>query len=180
MLAVAAAKSLQSCPALCNPIDGSPPGSPIPGILQARMGCHFLLRCMKVKSESEVAQSCLTLSDPMDCSLPGSSVHGLFQARVLGCGAIAFSILTCEPLFFIFDCAGSPLLLWTLSRCGAQPSRRGSFSCCRAWARTSRLRSCGAWTVTPEPGESSWARGRPMFPALSGGFLNSGPPGKSP
>ena len=46
--------------------------------------CHFLLQCMKVKSESEVAQSCLTLSDPMDCSPPGSSVHGIFQARVLG------------------------------------------------------------------------------------------------
>ena len=47
------------------------------------VGCHFLLRCMKVKSEREVAQSCPTLSDPMDCSLPGSSVHGIFQARVL-------------------------------------------------------------------------------------------------
>ena len=47
------------------------------------MGCHFLLQCMKMKSESEVAQLCPTLSDPMDCSLPGSSVHGIFQARVL-------------------------------------------------------------------------------------------------
>ena len=46
------------------------------------VGCHFLLQCMKVKSESEIAQSCPTLSDPMDCSLPGSSVHGIFQARV--------------------------------------------------------------------------------------------------
>ena len=55
------------------------------------MGCHFLLQCMKVKSESEVAQSCPTLSNPMDCSLPGSSVHGIFQARVLEWGAIAFS-----------------------------------------------------------------------------------------
>ena len=55
------------------------------------VGCHFLLQCMKVKSESEVAQSCLTLSDPMDCSLPGSSVHGIFQARVLEWDAIAFS-----------------------------------------------------------------------------------------
>ena len=54
------------------------------------VGCHFLLQCMKVKSESEVAQSCPTLSDPIDCSLPGSSVHGIFQARVLG--TIAFSI----------------------------------------------------------------------------------------
>ena len=115
---------------LCDPTDGSPPGSPVPGILQARtlervaisffnaclhakslqscptlwphrrqptrlscpwdspgkntgVGCHFLLQCMKAKSESEVAQSCATLSDPMDCSPPGSSVHGIFQARVL-------------------------------------------------------------------------------------------------
>ena len=56
------------------------------------VGCHFLLQCMKVKSESEVAQSCPTLSDPMDCSPPGSSVHGIFQARALEWGAIAFSI----------------------------------------------------------------------------------------
>ena len=55
------------------------------------VGCHFLLQCMKVKSQSEVAQSCPTLSDPMACSLPGSSVHGIFQARVLEWGAIAFS-----------------------------------------------------------------------------------------
>ena len=57
------------------------------------VGCHFLLQCTKVKSESEVAQSCTTLSDPMDCSPPGSSVHGIFQARVLEWGAIAFSVL---------------------------------------------------------------------------------------
>ena len=55
------------------------------------VGCHFLLQCKKVKSESEVAQSCPTLSDPMDCSPPGSSTHGIFQARVLEWGAIAFS-----------------------------------------------------------------------------------------
>src|SRR5574340_91552 len=55
------------------------------------VSCHFLLQCMKVKSEREVAQSCPTLSDPMDCSLPGSSIHGIFQARVLEWGAIAFS-----------------------------------------------------------------------------------------
>ena len=52
------------------------------------VGCHFLLQCMKVNSESEVAQSCPTLSDPMDCSLPGSSIHEIFQARVLEWGAI--------------------------------------------------------------------------------------------
>ena len=55
------------------------------------VGCYFLLQCMKVKSESEVAQSCSTLSDPVDCSLPGSSVHEISQARVLEWGAIAFS-----------------------------------------------------------------------------------------
>ena len=52
------------------------------------VGCHFLLQCMKVKSESEIAQSCPNLSDPMDCSPPGFSVHGNFQARVLEWGAI--------------------------------------------------------------------------------------------
>ena len=82
----AAAKSLQSCPTLCDPIDVSPPGSTVLRILQARtlewVAMSFL-QCMKVKSESEVAQSCPTLSDPVDCRLPGSSVHGIFQARVL-------------------------------------------------------------------------------------------------
>ena len=58
------------------------------------VGCHFLLHCMKVKSESEVVQSCLTLSNPMDCSLPGSSVHGILQERVLEWVAIAFSEIT--------------------------------------------------------------------------------------
>ena len=57
------------------------------------VGCHFLLQCMKVESESEVAQSCPTLSDLMDCRLPGSSVHGIFQARVLEWVAIAFSMM---------------------------------------------------------------------------------------
>ena len=55
------------------------------------VGCRFLLQCMKVKSESEVAQSFPTLRNPMDCSLPGSSARGIFQARVLEWVAIAFS-----------------------------------------------------------------------------------------
>ena len=55
------------------------------------VGCHFLLQCMKMKNESDVAQSCPTLNNPMDWSLPGSSIHGVFQARVLELGAIAFS-----------------------------------------------------------------------------------------
>ena len=59
------------------PCPGDSPGK------NTGVGCHFLLQCMKVKSESEVAQSCLTLGDPMDCGPPGSSVHGIFQARAL-------------------------------------------------------------------------------------------------
>ena len=88
------AKSLQSYLTLCDPIDCShrlphPWDSPVKN---TGVGCHFLLQCMKVKSESEVTQLCPTLSDPMDCSLPGSSIHWIFQARVLEWGAIAFSV----------------------------------------------------------------------------------------
>ena len=64
------------------------------------VGCHFLLQCMKVKSESQVAQSCPTLRDPMDCSLPGSSVRGIFQARVLEWGAIALEFEMCKNLLW--------------------------------------------------------------------------------
>ena len=99
--AAAAAKSLQLCPTLCDPIDGSPPG-PHPWDSPGKntgVGCPFLLQCVKVKSESEVAQLCLTLSNPIDCSPPGSSVHGIFQARVLEWGAIAFSVLACFSHF---------------------------------------------------------------------------------
>ena len=96
--AAAAAKSLQSCLTLCDPIDRKKPTRlPCPWVSPGKntgVGCHFLLQCMKVKSEREVAQSCLTLSNPMDCSPPGSSVHGIFQARVLELGAIAFSTLS--------------------------------------------------------------------------------------
>ena len=87
-------KSLQSCPTLVRPHRRQPTRLPHPWVSPGKntgVVCHFLLQCMKVKSESEVAQSCLTLGDPMDCSLPGSSVHGIFQARVLEWGAIAFS-----------------------------------------------------------------------------------------
>ena len=99
------------------------------------VGCHFLLQCIKVKSESEVAQSRPTLSDPMDCSLPGSSVHGIFQARVLEWGAIAFCE---EPEIKLPTSAGSskkqessrktsifalltmpkPLTVWITINCG--------------------------------------------------------------
>ena len=89
----AAAKSLQSCLTV-RPHRWQPTRLPHPWDSQGKntgVGCHFLLQCIKVKSESEVAQSYLTLSDPMDCSLPASSVHGIFQARVLEWVAIAFS-----------------------------------------------------------------------------------------
>ena len=91
--AAAAAKSLQLCPNLCDPTDGIPPGSPFPGILQARtlawVSTSFSNAWkwkMKVKSLSHVR-----LSDPVDCSPPGSSIHGIFQVRALEWGAIAFS-----------------------------------------------------------------------------------------
>ena len=67
--AAAAAKSLQSCLTLCDPIDQGCCLWDSPG-KNTGVGCHFLLQCMKVKSESEVAQSCPILGDPMDCSLP--------------------------------------------------------------------------------------------------------------
>ena len=92
--AAAAAKSLQSCPTLCDPIDCSPLRLLCPWDSLGKntgVGCHFLLQCMKGKSESEVAQLCPALSNRMDCSLPGSVIHGIFQARVLEWGAIAFS-----------------------------------------------------------------------------------------
>ena len=98
--AAAAAKSLQSFLTLCDPIDGSPPGCPCPWDSPGKntgAGCHFLLQCMKVKSESEVAHPCPTVSDPMDCSLPGSSVHVIFQAGILEWVAISFSMRSSQP-----------------------------------------------------------------------------------
>ena len=117
--AAAAAKSLQSCPTLCDSIDGSPPGSPIPGILQARtlewVAISFSNAWkwkVKVKSLSRVR----LFSDPMDCSLPGSSVHGIFQARVLEWGAITFSELKCECMLSHFSCVLAFVTLWTVAR----------------------------------------------------------------
>ena len=91
--AAAAAKSSQLSDSV-RPHRWQPTRHPHPWDSPAKntgVGCHFLLQCMKVKSESEAAQSCPTLRDPMDCSLPGSSVHGIFKARVLEWVAIAFS-----------------------------------------------------------------------------------------
>ena len=102
-----AAKSLQSCLTLCDPIDSSPPDSPVPGILQARTLEWVAISFsnagkwkVKVKSLSRV---CLIICDPMDCSLPGSSVHGIFLARVLEWGAIAFSEGHNNRLLYFFE-----------------------------------------------------------------------------
>ena len=88
------------------------------------VGCHFLLQCMKVKSESEVAQSCPTLSDPMDRSLPGYSIHGIFQTRVLEWGATAF----CQWTWVCANCrrqwrTGKPGMLQSM---GSQRVRHDS------------------------------------------------------
>ena len=87
--AAAAAKSLQLCLTLCDPIDGSPPGSAVPGILQART-LEWVAISFSNAWKWKVTVKSLS-RDPMDCSLPGSSIHGIFQARVLEWGAIAFS-----------------------------------------------------------------------------------------
>ena len=95
--AAAAAASLQSCPTV-RPHRGQPTRLRRPWDSPGKntgVACHFLLQCMKVKSESEVSQSCPTLHNPMDCSPPGSSVCGIFQARVLEWGATAFSGRPC-------------------------------------------------------------------------------------
>ena len=95
LTAAAAAKSLQSCDSV-RPHRWQPTRLPCPWDSPGKntgVGCHFLLQCMKVKSQSEVAQLCPTLSDPMDCGLPGPSIHGIFQARVLELVASAFSQL---------------------------------------------------------------------------------------
>ena len=131
------------------------------------VGCHFLLQCMKVKSESEAAQSCLTLSDPMDCSLPGSSVHGIFQVRVLEWGASAFS-----------NCKNN-----LLEECRFQPETR------LTWIRIYRGRSPGIYNfdkglllLSDNFGKhccvcvSCWSRGKKMVYEdvdLSLGFLIS-------
>ena len=90
--AATAAKSLQSCPTLCDPIDGAYQAPQSLGFSRQEhwSGLPLPSPMHESENESEVAQSCPTLSDPMDCSLPGSSIHGILQARVLEWGAIAF------------------------------------------------------------------------------------------
>ena len=93
-----AAKLLQSCLTLCDRIDGSPPGSSIPGILQAR-----ILEWVAISFSDLIAKSRLTLWNPLDHSPPGPSVHGISQARILDWVAISFSLFILLLFyFFIF------------------------------------------------------------------------------
>ena len=96
--AAAAAALLQLCPTLCDPIDGSPLGSPVPGIFQSRTqsGLPFPFPMDESEKWTWNRSVVSTLSDPMDWSLPGSSVHRIFQARVLEWVAIAFSTVSYE------------------------------------------------------------------------------------
>ena len=102
----AAANSLQSCPTLCDPINGSPPGFPSLGFSRQEhwSGLPFPSPMHESEKWKWSPQSCPTLSDLMDYSLPGSSVHGIFQARVLEWGAIAFSE---TELGFLKSCSSS-------------------------------------------------------------------------
>ena len=96
----ATAKSCQSCPTLCDPIDGSPPGSPVPGILQARTlewGAMSFSNAWKWKVKMKSLSHVWLLATPWTAAYQGSSIHGIFQARVLEWGAIAFSVPKHEP-----------------------------------------------------------------------------------
>ena len=136
--AATAAKSLQLCSTLCDPIDGSPPGSPIPGITpgkNAGVGCHFLLQCMKMKSESKVAQSYLTLSDPMDYGLPGPPSMGL----------------PCD-IYKEIRCSGTIFLERTLSWPGIKAFSLGSDNILEILLQAAGFRSCWKNSL----GLSSW------------------------
>ena len=91
LIPAAAAKLLQSCLTLCDPTDSSPPGSPIPGILQARILEWAAISFSNAGMHAKSLQLCLTLCDPIDGSLPGFSVPGILQARILEWVAISFS-----------------------------------------------------------------------------------------
>ena len=136
------------------------------------VGCHFLLQCMKVKSESEVAQLCPTLCDPMVCSLPGSSIHGIFQARVLEWGATAFSIwkdslyLYLPESFCIFiACRSLPYewVLWKDCSCG-WPQKLSNLTHCVSLGV--QLLLCGYRLCLADPDLSALLDWKEMAPLL--------------
>ena len=116
--AAAAATSLKTCPTV-RPHRRQPTRLPRPwdSSRQEHWSEHFLLQCMKVESESEVAQSCLNSSQPHGLQLTGSSVHGIFQSRVLEWGAIAFSTLSHDLIINILgnEKLKLPALPWKFS-----------------------------------------------------------------
>ena len=145
--AAAAAKSLQSCPTLCDPINGSPPGSSVPGILQARIlewvVISFSNACMHAKS----LQSCPTLCDSIDGSPPGSPISGILQARTLEWVAISFSTVSdYTPL--------NPLLLLPLPR------------------KTTRGRPRPAFGPAPVQVAPGRLRGRTCFPGATSDYAS--------
>ena len=116
------------------------------------VGCHFLLQCMKMKIESEVAQSCLTLSNPMDCSLPVSSIHGTLQARVLEWGATAFS-----------SNAGDP---GSVPGYGRSPGEGIGYLLQYSWASLVAQLQCGRPEFNPWVGKISWKRAQQPTPVF--------------
>ena len=132
------------------------------------VGCHFLLQCMKVKSESEVAQSYLTPSDPMDCSLPGFSVHGIFQARVLEWVAIAFSMTPYSPWNSPGQNTGVGSLFLLQGIFPTQGSNPGLPQCRQILYQLSHKGSPRVleWIAYPSPVDISHPRIEPGSPAL--------------
>ena len=127
------------------------------------VGCHFLPRCMIVKSKNEVAQSCLTLGNPMDYSLPGSSIRGIFQARVLEWGATAFSE---NPILFISKsparstepstCRPQVSICWINKRIGLTgPTTLLSVQCLLVGNRGGFKICLQIWTLLPSEASAS-------------------------
>ena len=177
----AAAKSLQSYPTLRphgRQLNRLPRPWDSPGKNNG-VGCHFLLQCMKVKSESEVAQLCPTLHDPMGCSPPGSSVHGIFQARVLEWGAIAFSKNPCGWVQILAPSHTSSVTL----RKGSGASRGICTSRSLAWADNGGAEWLAALQSAARAHELHWDTLASPLGALlrsvassAAGFLGGTPP----
>ena len=172
--AAAAAKSLQSCPTLCDPIDGSSLGSPVPGIVLARTLVWVAISFSNAWKWKVKVKSCRTLSDPMDCSLPDSSVHGIFQSikgnqsfvqllTVYTLGKVTcFQWLLISVSVSDFKPCSKGRFWWGLSCCGRTSARAGeSVMCkCRAGLELGQFREEAiGWVridITHSPSVSVW------------------------
>ena len=138
------------------------------------VGCHCLLQCMKVKSESEVAESCLTLSHPMDCGPPGSSIHGIFQARVLEWGATAFSALYTHThthththtYIYIYKTLPSSCHLYIYFGVWSHFLTQSSYNPCNF------LSDRSVWHRAPKPSRISWVIEASFLLMILGGLLD--------